>query len=256
MRGRRDDVLREIRQLPCVCDRRRDFAARQNTAVGRLGALAEFELDHLDVCEFRGVLRELFRRKLSFAGVVRSAAGEVGRANVPDDVRASQMMFGDAALAGVVIKAASFRAVVQGANRGLAQGAERHRRHVQQRRRIRKLLPDHHTRLDLGGVEDVEERVVDPLVAFRVHRLPRAEAHRVPDVLRTLIHHRPRRARERDGLVVALDEVLLDFRSNRFEEVPEMDQDRKITPQRRPRLYVERPDAPVRRRRSHERQRG
>ena len=78
------------------------------------------------------------REFLRIEGAVAVAAAEIAGADFPDDVAAVLAMIGaDAALAGVMRKAAFLGAGVQRAHRVRAERAKTHRRDVEDRRRIR-----------------------------------------------------------------------------------------------------------------------
>ena len=86
-----------------------DLGAGQHAAVAGLGALAELELDHLDLVVL-GVLGEF----LGAERTVGIAAAEIARADFPDDVAAVFAMIGAiAAFAGVVGEIAFLGAAVQ-----------------------------------------------------------------------------------------------------------------------------------------------
>src|SRR5215813_8681813 len=87
-----------------------------------LGALADLELDHLDLV-LAGNPRELVR----IEGAVAVAAAEIAGADLPDDVAALlTMVRADAALAGVMCEAALFGA---GIERAHGVGRERAKTH-------------------------------------------------------------------------------------------------------------------------------
>src|ERR1700752_3124584 len=98
-----------------------------------LGALADLELDHLDLV-VGGDLGEQF----GIEAAVAVAAAEITGADLPDDVAAVLAVIGaDAALAGVMRETAALRAGIERAHRVGAERAEAHRRYVEDRRRIR-----------------------------------------------------------------------------------------------------------------------
>src|ERR1700740_1124579 len=87
-----------------------------------LGALADLELDHLDLV-LAGNPRELVRIERTVA----VAAAEIAGADLPDDVAALLAVIrADAALAGVMREAALFRA---GIERAHGVGRERAKAH-------------------------------------------------------------------------------------------------------------------------------
>ena len=101
--------------------------------MARLGALAELDLDHLDL--------GIDRLAGEFVGVevaVRCAAPEVTRCNLPDQVAAVPAVIGaDGALAGVMSKFAKFCALVEGQYGVGAHRAETRSRNVENGRGIR-----------------------------------------------------------------------------------------------------------------------
>src|SRR6478752_9820043 len=94
-----------------------------------LGALADLELDHLDL-----VLARDARERLWIERAVEMTAAEIAGADLPDDVAAHLAMIGaDAALAGVMREAALLRAGIERAHRVRAQRAKAHRGDVEDR---------------------------------------------------------------------------------------------------------------------------
>src|SRR5471032_969955 len=74
-----------------------------------LGALAELQLDHLDL-----LVGRCFGEFVGAESAVRIAAAEIARADLPDDVAAPLAVIGaEAAFAGVVREAAELGAAVQ-----------------------------------------------------------------------------------------------------------------------------------------------
>src|SRR5208282_3481296 len=105
---------------------------RQHTAVAGLGALAQLDLDHLDLRILCGG-GEFLRRKTS----LRRAAAEIAGADLPDDIAALFGMIGrQSALAGVMGEAAGLGAAVERANRIGAQRSETHRGNIEDGSRI------------------------------------------------------------------------------------------------------------------------
>ena len=102
---------------------RRDFCGGQHAAVAGLGPLAQLDLDHLDL-RFGGDGGEF----LGVEAAIEIAAAEIAGADLPDDVAAVlAMVRRNAALAGVMGKAALGRAPVQRPHGIGAQRAETHR---------------------------------------------------------------------------------------------------------------------------------
>src|SRR5262249_54515353 len=100
----------------------RNFRRRQHAAMAGLGALADLELNHLDL-----VFAGNFRKQLRIEAAVTVAAAEIAGAYFPDDVAAGLAVIGaDAALAGVMREAALPGA---GVERAHGIGAERTKAH-------------------------------------------------------------------------------------------------------------------------------
>src|SRR5262245_57044673 len=97
-----------------------------------LGALADLELDHLDLV-VGGDAGELVR----IEGAVAVTAAEIARADLPDDVAAHLAVIGaNAAFTGVVSEAALLGAGIERPYRVGAECAKTHRRDVEDRSRI------------------------------------------------------------------------------------------------------------------------
>ena len=110
-----------------------DLGGRQHAAVAGLGALAELQLDHLDLRRWPRPRRTSRREKVPS----RVAAAEIARADLPDDVAAVLAVIGaEAALAGVVGEAAHLRALVERADGVGAERAEAHGRDVEHGGRV------------------------------------------------------------------------------------------------------------------------
>src|SRR3954469_6056351 len=86
-----------------------DLGAGQKPAMARLGALAEFDLDHLDL-----IVRRPVPEPRRIEPAIAVAAAEIARSDLPDDVAAMfEMIRRKPAFAGVVVEAADLRAPVQ-----------------------------------------------------------------------------------------------------------------------------------------------
>src|SRR6185437_4632833 len=218
----------------------RHLGAGKHAAMAGLGALAQLDLDHLDLrvgCR----LGEALGREAAI-GV---AAAEIAAAQLPDDVAAElSVIAAVAALAGIVSEAAEFRASVEGADCVGAQGAEAHRRDVEERDRVR--LPalrtaDGHAEiagLDLAG----GDRMVDPLEVVAIDVLLRAEGALVESPLGALIDDRALRPVEGRAVGVALEEVLADLGTDLLEREADIGEDRVVAAEAVPPLH-EIPDA-------------
>src|SRR3546814_14004765 len=98
----------------------------------RLVALAELDLDHLDLLVLRAVA-EAF----GVEAAACIAAAEIAAAELPHDVAAVGAMIGaEAAFAGVVVELAQPPAEIVRLDRPRAERAEAHRRAIEQRRLI------------------------------------------------------------------------------------------------------------------------
>ena len=129
----RTEAIRVRRDAARLGDFRRYFFPQQNAAATRLGALADLDLDHLDLIE-RGLILESRRIELAVLG----AAAEISRAQFPDQIAAAGTVIArHAALAGVVIKPAFGCAAIERFDCICAERAETHRRNVEHARRIR-----------------------------------------------------------------------------------------------------------------------
>src|ERR1700743_1864581 len=97
--------------------------------MARFGALADLELDHLDLV-FAGDAGEL----IGLEAAVAVAAAEIAGADLPDDVAPHLAVIGaDAALAGIMREVSFLRAAIQRANRIGTERAEAHGRNVEHR---------------------------------------------------------------------------------------------------------------------------
>src|SRR5580700_2810453 len=105
-------------------------------------------------------------------------AAEIARADLPDNVAAVLAMIGtEAAFAGVMGKAALFRAGVERADRIGAERAEAHRRDVEHRNRIRfqTVRPADADAERLGGDRPRRNGMLEPFIARRIDVELRAE---------------------------------------------------------------------------------
>ncbi len=212
--GRRDAVDADL-HATCVRDLARDLRAGQHAAVPGLGALAQLDLDHLDLR-----LGRVFREQLRVERAVRVAAAEVARGHLPDQVAAlCAVMHADRAFAGVVREVAAQRAAVQRADRRAAQRAEAHRADVEDAGVVGlgAAGADAHAEVVRGDARGLQ-RMVDPLVAFGLHVELGAQRALVGVALGALVHQRALLARERGSLVVALDEVLAHLGADELEQ--------------------------------------
>ena len=208
----------------------RNLRRRQHAAMTGLGALADLELHHLDLIG-GGHPRELFRIERAVA----VAAAEISGADLPDQVAAVLLVIGtDAALAGIMRKAALFGAGVQRPHRIGTERAKTHRRDVEDRSRIRPgavRSADRDAKL-LGGLRLRRGRMVHPFIALAVDVLLGAERPLVQHHLGALIDDGAGVAAERHAVLFALEEILPHFRPDLFEQKPQMRRDRVISQHR------------------------
>ncbi len=197
-----------------------DLGRRQHAAVAGLGALADLELDHLDLV-IAGNPREFVR----IEAAVAVAAAEIARADLPDDVAAHLAVIGtDAALAGVMGEAAVFGAGIERAHRVRRQRAKTHRRDVEHGGRIgpRAIRTADRDAEFLVRVGLRRHRMVHPFIALAVDVLLGAERPFVEHHLGALIDQRAGIARERHAVLFALEEILPHLRPDLFEQETHM----------------------------------
>ena len=245
MAGGRDHVAAK-RHPADARDFGRDFRRGQNAAVPRLGALRQLDLDHLDGRQAGLLLKQRGRKR-----TVGRAAAEIARPDLPDQVAAVlQVVRADAALPRVVGEVAALRPVVEGEDRVAAQRAVAYGRHVQQAGRVRSgAVGPADGRPQVGRLQvDGSQRVVHPFVADLVHVFFGAERQGVAFALGALIDERALLSVERHAVGVVLDEVLVDFRADEFQEIAAVADDGKVAQHRVFRLEIivqpERDDRP------------
>src|SRR5882724_3391251 len=150
-----------------------------------LGALANLELDHLDL-----VVGSDAGELLRIERAVAIAATKISGADLPDQIAAILAMIGaDTALAGVMREAAALGARIQRAHRVGAKRAKAHRRDIENRCRIRLAAiraADGDTKF-LVGMNLRRHRMVHPFVAFAINILLSAEGPLVEHHLGPLI---------------------------------------------------------------------
>ena len=212
-------------------DFRADLVCRQNPAVAGLGALAELDFDHLHLRAAR-LLGEALRVEVAVCG----AATKVAAADFPDQVAAMlAVVRADAALAGVMGKAAKACALVECGNRVGTERAKAHGRDVEDRRAIglAALWPaDGNAERCRVGCGDRHHRVADEFEARLVGIVERAEGFLGALVLGPGIHQRTLRTGERQLVIVTFDQVLADLGADGFDQVADVAQDRVVAPHR------------------------
>jgi len=162
----------------------------------------------------------VLREQLRIERAVRVAAAEIAGGHFPDQVAALRaVVHADRTFAGVVREIAAQRAAIQRADRRAAQRAEAHRADVEDAGVIwlGAVGADAHAEVVRGHARGLQ-RVVDPFVAFGLHVELGAQRALVGVALGALVHQRALLARERGGLVVALDEVLAHLGSDELEQ--------------------------------------
>ena len=206
----------------------RDLGGRQHAAMAGLGALAELDFDHLDlVVGGRG--GEFFRIECR-----RVAAAEIAGADFPDDVAAVLAVIGaEAALAGVVREAAG-AAPVQRADGVGAERAETHRRDIEHRRRIgllairaadgdaKRLGRDRPSAPSNGASTRSPARRRRPGCRTGACRAPSWRVDRRAALV----------ARERQAVLLALEEILPHLRADFFQQEAQMRGDRIVAQHR------------------------
>ena len=207
----------------------RNLRPRQHAAVGRLGALGQFQFDHLDLVQV-GALGERFGIEPAAA----LAAAEITRADLPDQIAVVlRMVWADAAFAGVMGKAAEFGALVQRHDRIGAQGAETHRGNVEPRGAVGLFaLPAAELHAAVAFLEmRGPERVLQATITVFEQIPLRAERNRVGHVLGAGIDDIAAFAAERSFVQVVGDEVLPDFGAERLQQIAEIGQHRIVPAQ-------------------------
>jgi len=209
----------------------------------RLGTLAEFQLDHLDL-RVGGV-----GGKTLFAeGAVAVAAAKVARADLPDQVAAMlAVVTRDGALARVVREATGLGPLVQGQHGVGRQGAKAHGRDVEHTGVVGLGAGLHRGRGRIGAAADPHpevvrgqlrgrHRVVHPFVAVRANIQLRAKRPVVGLALGALVHQRALRPRKRRRLAVAFNEVLAHFGPDVLQHEAQVADDRVVAQHGMPRL--------------------
>ena len=186
-----------------------DLVGWQHATDARLGALADFQFDHLDLV-VGGAVAELSGVEVAVVG----AGAEVAGTHLPDEVAAEFLVVrGDAAFAGVVGEAAHGRSLVQCAHGVFGQGAEAHGGHVQHRNGVRlgAVLAADEGAGRFGGFVDRRERMYEVFVVGGVDVLDGAEGRFALHALCAFVNCVALIAVEGATVPVAFDEVLAQF---------------------------------------------
>src|SRR5262249_11791266 len=232
--ARRRDAILSHRDPAGPCDLGAHLRGRQHAAMTRLGALAQFHLDHLDLVAGGGL-----GKGVGAEHPVAVAASEIARPDLPDDIAAHLAVIRtEPALARVMGEAALAGSAVEGADRVGAERAEAHRRDVEHRRRIgfRAIGSADYDTERLGRRTLRRDRVMQPLRAVRVDIVLGAERSLVEHVLGALIDDRTLVAAERLALFLVLEEILAHLGPDVLEQKTQMRRDRIVAQHRMPRL--------------------
>ena len=187
-----------------------------------LGALAQFDLDHLDLW-VTGVGGKL----VGVECAVVVAAAKVARRHLPDQITTVlAVVYRDRAFAGVMRKATALGARVERLDGIGTKGTKTHRRDIEHAAAVRlgPVTTDDDAEVvrgQLGG----DQRMVDPFIALGVHIKLRAKRTLVGVTFGALVNQRALGAREGVGLGVAFDEVLADFWAHKFQHKTQMAND-------------------------------
>ena len=198
-----------------------------------LRALRQLQFDHLHLRIAR-IGGETF---LAESAVV-VAAPEIAAADFPDQVpTVFAVIRRNRAFAGVVIETAALGAVVQRADRVRRQRPEAHRRDVEHARIVglRGLRADADAEI-IGRNLRRHHRMIDPFVLAAIDVLLGAERPCVVHRFGALVDQCPLLARIRHLGGVGFDEILAHLRTDRFQSVAEMGEDRIIAAQGTARL--------------------
>ena len=248
----RDAVLAHG-DTPRVSDFPGDLVLGQDAAVAGFGALTHLDFNHADL----RVLR-LFGKPLRVETAVFGAAAEIAAAQLPREVAAIfAVVRADAAFAGVMGEVAEFGAFVQRPDRIGAERTEAHGRNIEDRRRVRLSA----LRAADGDPELVRVRqrrrahgMADEFEAGLINVDQGAERFVGRFIFGACIDQRTLRTGEGQGVAVGLQQVLADFRADRFDGVPDVAQNRIVTAHRvRDLNEVENTDQAENRRRERER---
>jgi hypothetical protein len=203
--------------------------------VSGLGALAELDLDHPDLC--RGGLSG---KPLRVEAAVRITATEITAAQFPDQVTAVLAVIrADAALPGVVGKATELRAAIEGADRVRAHRAEAERGNIQDRRGIRlaALCPaDRHAQRIGIGLGLRPHGMAHELVAIAVDVVEGAEGLFARLVLGALVDQGALRPREGQTVIVGLEQILAQLWPHALDQETDMADHRIVAQHRMPSL--------------------
>ena len=207
-------------------DFRIHLGRRQNAAMGRFRALAELHLDHL-----HDVLARIFAEFVGIEIAVRRAAAEITGADLPDNVAAArEMIRAEAPFPGIMGEVAAPRARVQGMNGGGGQRAETHGRDIEAGGLIGLCA--------LRSADDKPHLVrrhmprgqgmAGPLIAHLLDIPLGTEGLAVHGLAGALIDHVALLTIIGTAAFIGFDEILVDFRADKFQRIAHMADDRII----------------------------
>ena len=187
-----------------------------------LGALAELELDQLDLR-----VACVGGKFIGIEAAIHIAAAKVARGHFPDQVTpVDTVVGGDGALARVVRKPAALGAGVERQDGVGTERAKAHGRDIEDAGAVGL------GRVRANGDAEVvrgqpgrRHRMVHPFIPFGMHIELGAEGAFVGLALGALVDQGTLGTREGRGLVVTLDEVLPDLRAHKFQHEAQMADD-------------------------------
>src|SRR5690606_491434 len=157
------------------------------------------------------------------------AASEIGRAQLPDQIAALQMVGGNRAFPRVMRETAQERTFVQRPNGVGRQCSEAHAGDIEDGQGIRLLAPWPYRNAEILTLDlRRDDRMVHPLVAYFMQGQLAAEGASIRLALGPLIYNGPLQTREGDFVGVGIDKILLNFRPDGFEHVAKMSDNRVV----------------------------
>ena len=221
-------------------DLRSNLRGWQETTHARFGSLTELQFDGSDGV-LRDALFEFVQRKLP----VVVAAAEVARTDLPDQIAAVQMMFGDSALTRVVQTACQLAALVQSGHGRSTQRAVAHAADVDDGLGAERLRAVSCCSQNFGTRDFILGTVPrhslakfgkrkggllhDEVVGRLLQVVVGAEAEVVVLLLRRGVDPRPLITTEWPLFVIACDDVLPKLGPDHFEQIAKVSDDRKVS---------------------------